>query len=151
MIVFGRFRRWFALFVVLAFALLLIESQNSQIRMTRFSFFATLAGSLSFAFGQHSWDSENSWGHPTGTVSAYSAPQSAASASEVSTSAASTYEAASSTAGASGATYTNPILSKVGADPWVIRSGDYYYMTYTTNDNVTLLRSSVLTFVHARS
>jgi len=41
-------------------------------------------------------------------------------------------------------TYTNPILSS-GADPWVIRDGDYYYMTYTTNDNVTILRSSVLT------
>jgi len=41
-------------------------------------------------------------------------------------------------------TYTNPILSS-GADPWVVRSGDYYYMTYTTNDNITILRSSVLT------
>ncbi|KAK4981823.1 hypothetical protein LTR66_009683 [Elasticomyces elasticus] len=43
------------------------------------------------------------------------------------------------------ATYTNPILNKVGADPWVIRHGDYYYMTYTTNDNITLLRSPLLT------
>lgn len=43
------------------------------------------------------------------------------------------------------ATYTNPILNKGGADPWVIRHGDYYYMTYTTNDNITMLRSSVLT------
>lgn len=42
-------------------------------------------------------------------------------------------------------TYTNPILDKVGADPWVIRHGDYYYMTYTTNDNITILRSSTLT------
>ncbi|KAK1810520.1 hypothetical protein LTR12_015100 [Friedmanniomyces endolithicus] len=41
-------------------------------------------------------------------------------------------------------TYTNPILP-TGADPWVIRNGDYYYMTYTTNDNVTILRSSILT------
>lgn len=30
------------------------------------------------------------------------------------------------------ATYTNPILNQVGADPWVIQDGDYYYMTYTT-------------------
>ena len=29
-------------------------------------------------------------------------------------------------------TYTNPILDAEGADPWVIRYGDYYYMTYTT-------------------
>ncbi|KIX09779.1 uncharacterized protein Z518_00860 [Rhinocladiella mackenziei CBS 650.93] len=43
------------------------------------------------------------------------------------------------------ATYTNPILDGVGADPWVIRHDDYYYMTYTTNDNITILRSSVLT------
>lgn len=42
-------------------------------------------------------------------------------------------------------TYTNPILNKVGADPWVIQHGNYYYMTYTTNDNITILRSSVLT------
>ncbi|KAL1310906.1 hypothetical protein AAFC00_001134 [Neodothiora populina] len=39
----------------------------------------------------------------------------------------------------------NPILNKVGADPWVIRHGDYYYMTYTTNDNITILRSPFLT------
>jgi len=42
------------------------------------------------------------------------------------------------------ATYTNPILPS-GADPWVTRYEGYYYMTYTTNDNVTILRSSVLT------
>ncbi|KAK5941060.1 hypothetical protein PMZ80_006337 [Knufia obscura] len=42
-------------------------------------------------------------------------------------------------------TYTNPVLEEVGADPWVVRSGDYYYITYTTQDNVTLLRSSILT------
>lgn len=43
------------------------------------------------------------------------------------------------------ATYTNPILDKIGADPWVIKHGNYYYMTYTTNDNITILRSTVLT------
>ncbi|KAK7180219.1 hypothetical protein DPSP01_014529 [Paraphaeosphaeria sporulosa] len=42
-------------------------------------------------------------------------------------------------------TYTNPILSKGGADPWVFRHDGWYYMTYTTNDDVTLLRSQVLT------
>lgn len=42
-------------------------------------------------------------------------------------------------------TYTNPILQKIGADPWVIKHQDYYYMTYTTNDNITILRSKILT------
>lgn len=51
----------------------------------------------------------------------------------------------STTSSANAATYTNPILSTVGADPWVTRYEDYYYMTYTTNDNITILRSSVLT------
>ncbi|KAK5131206.1 hypothetical protein LTR08_001231 [Meristemomyces frigidus] len=41
-------------------------------------------------------------------------------------------------------TYTNPILP-TGADPWVTRYGDYYYMTYTTNTNITILRSTTLT------
>lgn len=31
---------------------------------------------------------------------------------------------------------------------WVIRYEDYYYMTYTTNDNITILRSPILTYVH---
>jgi beta-xylosidase len=30
--------------------------------------------------------------------------------------------------GSNVSTYTNPILNEVGADPWVIRHGDYYYM-----------------------
>ncbi|KAI9756368.1 MAG: cysteinyl-tRNA synthetase [Chaenotheca gracillima] len=42
-------------------------------------------------------------------------------------------------------TYTNPVLDSVGADPWVIKNGDYYYLTYTTNDNITLSRSKTLT------
>ncbi|KAF2005847.1 glycoside hydrolase family 43 protein [Amniculicola lignicola CBS 123094] len=49
------------------------------------------------------------------------------------------------TYGNSSKTYTNPILDTVGADPWVIRHDGYYYMTYTTNDNITLLRSNELT------
>jgi hypothetical protein len=31
---------------------------------------------------------------------------------------------------------------------WVIRHDGYYYMTYTTNNDVTLLRSQVLTYVN---
>lgn len=43
-------------------------------------------------------------------------------------------------------TFTNPILSTYGADPWVIRHTDnYYYMLYTTADNITILRSPILT------
>lgn len=42
-------------------------------------------------------------------------------------------------------TYTNPILPTVGADPWVIHHDGFYYMTYTTNTNITILRSSTLT------
>ena len=45
----------------------------------------------------------------------------------------------------SSATYTNPILDAGGADPWVTRYEGYYYMTYTTSTNITILRSSVLT------
>jgi beta-xylosidase len=26
-------------------------------------------------------------------------------------------------------TYTNPVLDTVGADPWVVRYDDWYYMT----------------------
>lgn len=44
-----------------------------------------------------------------------------------------------------GSTFTNPILHSFGADPWVIRHDNYYYMTYSTNDNVTILRSATLT------
>ena len=43
------------------------------------------------------------------------------------------------------ATYTNPILNAVGADPWVTQYNGQYLMTYTTNDNITLLKSSSLT------
>ncbi|KIV93041.1 hypothetical protein PV10_04286 [Exophiala mesophila] len=45
-------------------------------------------------------------------------------------------------------TYTNPILDGVGADPWVVHHGDSYYMTYTTHDNITILRSNTLTDWH---
>lgn len=32
---------------------------------------------------------------------------------------------------------------------WVVRYEDYYYMTYTTNDNITLLRSKILTYARS--
>ncbi|KAI9727302.1 MAG: hypothetical protein M1828_006921 [Chrysothrix sp. TS-e1954] len=42
-------------------------------------------------------------------------------------------------------TFRNPVLDSYGADPWVVQNGGYYYMTYTMNTNITLLRSKVLT------
>jgi hypothetical protein len=36
--------------------------------------------------------------------------------------------ATNGTSGSSASTYINPILNEVGADPWVTRHGDYYYM-----------------------
>ncbi|KAF2727193.1 alpha-N-arab-like proteininofuranosidase [Polyplosphaeria fusca] len=42
-------------------------------------------------------------------------------------------------------TFSNPVLDTVGADPWVILHNGWYYMTYTTNVDVTLLRSKRLT------
>jgi GH43 family beta-xylosidase len=44
----------------------------------------------------------------------------------------------------SNATFTNPIVD-TGADPWMFRHGDFYYMTYTNNVNITLWRSKSLT------
>ncbi|KAF1848369.1 glycoside hydrolase family 43 protein [Cucurbitaria berberidis CBS 394.84] len=41
-------------------------------------------------------------------------------------------------------TFTNPIINE-GADPWMFRHGDYYYLTYSNNVNVTLFRSKSLT------
>ncbi|KAF2673999.1 Arabinanase/levansucrase/invertase [Microthyrium microscopicum] len=38
----------------------------------------------------------------------------------------------------------NPVLNKTGADPWVIQYKGFYYMTYTTNDDITLIRSKSL-------
>lgn len=40
--------------------------------------------------------------------------------------------------------YMNPIMNS-GADPWVIRSGDMYYLTMTTGNNVTIWASKDLT------
>ena len=43
------------------------------------------------------------------------------------------------------AAYTNPVLEKVGADPFVLKNDGYYYLTYTTATNITILRSTSLT------
>lgn len=42
------------------------------------------------------------------------------------------------------ATYANPIVP-TGADPWMIRHEGYYYLLYTTTDNITMWRSPSLT------
>ena len=51
--------------------------------------------------------------------------------------------AQSTTVSSNAATYTNPIVPN-GADPWVTRHDGYYYMTYTTTTNITILRSQDL-------
>lgn len=38
-------------------------------------------------------------------------------------------------------TFRNPILSS-GADPWVTKEGDEYFVTFTTGNNITLLRTN---------
>ena len=45
----------------------------------------------------------------------------------------------------SSATYTNPVLNSVGADPWVTRDGEFYYLMFTNGVNITLYRSQSLT------
>lgn len=40
-------------------------------------------------------------------------------------------------------TFTNPIL-ETGADPWMVQYEGYYYLTYTTATNITILRSQSL-------
>lgn len=42
-------------------------------------------------------------------------------------------------------TFTNPVLNQVGADPFVVKEDGYYYLTYTTATNITILRSTSLT------
>ena len=42
-------------------------------------------------------------------------------------------------------TFTNPVLNEVGADPFVAKDDGYYYLTYTTMTNITILRSTSLT------
>jgi len=123
--------------------------------MHRTTVLAVLTSSFSCALGQWSiWGATASSGSVT-PVSQPSVLSSTAatslSQSSVQSTAAAASSSPSSTSSSDAATYTNPILNEVGADPWVIRNGDYYYMTYTTSDNVTLLRSSVLTSVALRT
>lgn len=42
-------------------------------------------------------------------------------------------------------TFTNPVLNSVGADPFVVKDGGFYYLTYTTATNITILKSTSLT------
>ena len=42
-------------------------------------------------------------------------------------------------------TFMNPVLNEVGADPFAVWDDGYYYLTYTTMTNITILRSSSLT------
>ena len=130
--------RWLATSVVFVSALSFYLIVKYHYAMIRSLFFVAAASSISHGLAQ------NSWAPWSSTISSSSsAAVSGTSASSVS----SLILTASPTASANGATFTNPILEEHGADPWVVRHGDYYYMTYTTNDNVTILRSSVLTFV----
>ncbi|KAF2102324.1 alpha-arabinofuranosidase II [Rhizodiscina lignyota] len=84
--------------------------------------FVLLGGLSSFVYGQ----STNQTG--TGTATGTSTSTSTTSATA-----------------ATAATFTNPVLNQVGADPWVIRYEGYYYMTFTTSSNIQLLRSKFLT------
>ena len=47
------------------------------------------------------------------------------------------------------ATYSNPVMTSNGGDPWMTRYSmdgeDWYLFTYSTNDNITLKRSRYLT------
>jgi GH43 family beta-xylosidase len=38
------------------------------------------------------------------------------------------------------ATFKNPVLDS-GADPWVYKDGNDYYVTFTTGNNVTLIKT----------
>lgn len=41
----------------------------------------------------------------------------------------------------SASTFRNPILNS-GADPWVIKDGNEYFVTFTTGNNITLMRTN---------
>ena len=47
------------------------------------------------------------------------------------------------------ATYSNPVMTSNGGDPWMTRYSmdgeDWYLFTYSTNDNITIKRSRYLT------
>jgi len=151
-------------YVVTAVALIFVSLLNIEVINMQLSTFCSYLWVLSSSFvlgdQSYNWGSPSQWpSHTFGSSipsaaasQASSQPQSLAStaASAVpsqSQSPASTSPTASQTYSSSAATYTNPIYNQFGADPWVVKNGNYYYMTYTTNDNVTILRSSVLTCV----
>lgn len=154
---------WYTIFTLLSASLLVL----CFLRMWRLILFPILVAVIAvLAIDQsqsHGWS--GSWTYPIGPSSAIhnSAPGSTqlasssastavqtSSASQISSSSVSV-SSASQTQSSSAATYTNPVYSLVGAaDPWVVQYDGYYYMTYTTNDNVTILRSTTLTFVLPR-
>jgi hypothetical protein len=39
----------------------------------------------------------------------------------------------------------NDTGAQLTRDSWVTKVNGYYYMSYTTNDNITILRSPILT------
>ena len=53
--------------------------------------------------------------------------------------------APTTTASAASGTFTNPVKSGNGADPFVVQVDGNYYLTYTTVSNIALLKSPVLT------
>lgn len=109
--------------------------------MVHISNLAILFSSLGLACANPEWSNLYS----DQSISTYWETSPAPSSNSIGPSASSAVSSASSTSSSSGATFTNPILQRVAADPWVVRHEDYYYMLVTTNDNVTILRSNVLT------
>lgn len=138
------FSRYCAIIFTFIIAILLIEIEVEDMRLSTF-YFGLLGLSSSFVLGDqsHSWSGQWSSHTYINSVSSSAATQILSQVqSQTSTS-----PAASQTYSSSAATYTNPVYNKFGADPWVIKDGNYYYMTYSTNDNVTILRSNTLTSV----
>lgn len=119
-------------FIITLFALL-YKLASYAYTMHHFTTLSLVAGSVSSVLGQWrpSWMSGSTSFVPGASTVTGSSPASPTTSSS----------------SGNGATYTNPILQQNGADPWVVQHDGHYYMTYTTSDNVTILRSSVLTFV----
>lgn len=117
--------------------------------MVHISFLAVLSTSLGLAYSDQSWSNlysfrPNSVSFGSSFASSVGGSQSAVS-SAANAASPSASPSASATSSASAGTFTNPILQRVAADPWVVRHEDYYYMLVTTNDNVTILRNKILT------
>ena len=106
------------------------------------SYLAIVVSITGTAFGSSSWSAWN------GQSSNAAVPQPASSAAQSSSSiisASATASTGSSGTSGSPATFTNPVLETVAADPWAFRYDGQYYLLVTTSDNVTILRSDVLT------